>query len=264
MVLVLLYVFPLCLQAYELGAMGVRGNHEFEVIRWHHALSNGMKAPPIGGEHFHIACALSPREMKWIRNCPWYMSAASVAKAATTSSSSSGGGGAPPSSSPPDFSTSSSGGSQAPWNSLWSPKAPSPSSPSSGASGRLGPEDSEPGERESSDLARTLFVHAGFVAGLKMQRQNPRLMMNMRSILPDGSATAKHFSNWPWARLWDGPESVVFGHDADRGLQLYDRATGIDTGCVYGGRLTAYLLPEQKLVSVSAKRQYLAFKPKRT
>jgi hypothetical protein len=114
------------------------------------------------------------------------------------------------------------------------------------------------------DLARTLFVHAGFVAGLRMQRQNPRLMMNMRSILPDGTATAKHFSNWPWARLWDGPESVVFGHDADRGLQLYERATGIDTGCVYGGRLTAYLLPEQKLVSVGAKRQYLAFKPKRT
>lgn len=242
--------------------MGVRGNHEFEVIRWHHALANGMKAPPIGGEHFHLACALPPREMKWVRDCPWYISAASVAKAA---SSGSGASPAPPST-VPDFSTSSNSGSPAPWNSLWSPKPSSTSSSGAAAAaavgGGRGPEI--PSERESADLARTLFVHAGFVAGLKMQRQNPRLMMNMRSILPDGSATAKHFSNWPWARLWDGPESVVFGHDADRGLQLYDRATGIDTGCVYGGRLTAYLLPEQKLVSVGAKRQYLAFKPKRT
>jgi hypothetical protein len=75
-----------------------------------------------------------------------------------------------------------------------------------------------------------LFVHAGLVPGLKLPRQKPRLMINMRSILPDGTSTAKHFSNWPWARLWSGPETVVFGHDADRGLQLYDKAVGLDTG----------------------------------
>ena len=56
---------------------------------------------------------------------------------------------------------------------------------------------------------------------------------------------------------------MVFGHDADRGLQLYDRAVGIDTGCVYGGRLTAYILPEKKLVSVGAKRPYIAFRSRR-
>jgi hypothetical protein len=36
-----------------------------------------------------------------------------------------------------------------------------------------------------------LFVHAGFVSGVRLFRQNPRLMMNMRSILPDGTATSK-------------------------------------------------------------------------
>ena len=36
----------------------MRGNHEFEVIRWHNALKSGMKPPAIGGEHYHIACAL--------------------------------------------------------------------------------------------------------------------------------------------------------------------------------------------------------------
>ena len=40
----------------------------------------------------------------------------------------------------------------------------------------------------------TLFVHAGFVAGLKLSRQNPRLMMNMRSVLPDGTPHLVNFS----------------------------------------------------------------------
>jgi hypothetical protein len=111
----------------------------------------------------------------------------------------------------------------------------------------------------SKDLG-ALFVHAGFVSGIRLAKQNPRLMMNMRSILPDGTVTSKFFKVWPWARLWDGPQTVFFGHDADRGLQQYEHAIGLDTGCVYGGKLTACILPEKRFVSVNAKKQYFQYR----
>lgn len=116
---------------------------------------------------------------------------------------------------------------------------------------------------ESTEM-NYLFVHAGFIPGVKLTQQNPRLMMNMRSVLDDGTVTARNVVGCEWARLWKGPQTVVFGHDAYRGLQTYDHAVGIDTGCVYGGRLTALLLPENRLISVAAKRAYISPKRFRT
>ena len=62
----------------------------------------------------------------------------------------------------------------------------------------------------------------------------------------------------PWAKLWTGPRHVFFGHDAKRGLQFEQHATGLDSGCVYGKMLSACLLPSRKIISVNSKRVYVA------
>jgi hypothetical protein len=103
-----------------------------------------------------------------------------------------------------------------------------------------------------------LVVHAGLMPGLPLTEQNRDHLLNLRSIRNDGSGS-KRIEGAPWASLWPGPEFVVFGHDAIRGLQQHGHAVGLDAGCVYGGRLTALILPDRQFVSVKAAKSYLPF-----
>ena len=64
-----------------------------------------------------------------------------------------------------------------------------------------------------------------------------------------------------WYTLYHGPKTVIFGHDAPGGLvrwppQGRPLAVGLDTGCVYGGRLTAYHFESDTFHSVPARKIY--------
>lgn len=102
-----------------------------------------------------------------------------------------------------------------------------------------------------------LVVHAGLVPGIALERQEREYLLNLRSIRADGTPS-RRLDGTPWAERWPGPEHVVFGHDAVRGLQRHPFATGLDSGCVYGRELTALVLPAGELVSVPARRAYAA------
>lgn len=110
-----------------------------------------------------------------------------------------------------------------------------------------------------------VLAHAGLDPSLPLDRQDPWVVTHVRSIDAQGKPSEK----WgrPWAETYFGPEHIVFGHNARKLPQLHPFATGLDTGCVYGGRLTGMLLPhgekppnvaerEQCLISVPARAQY--------
>jgi bis(5'-nucleosyl)-tetraphosphatase (symmetrical) len=60
----------------------------------------------------------------------------------------------------------------------------------------------------------------------------------------------------PWDRHYRGTRPVVCGHWAARGLVRTDRVRSLDSGCVWGGRLTAWIAEEDRFVSVPARRAY--------
>ncbi len=59
-----------------------------------------------------------------------------------------------------------------------------------------------------------------------------------------------------WASEYRGQAMVVYGHTPIPEPDWLNRTVNIDTGCVFGGRLTALRYPEKELVSVPAARTY--------
>lgn len=100
-----------------------------------------------------------------------------------------------------------------------------------------------------------LLVHAGIVPNVELDQQNKTDMYYMRDITEDGKASYSA-KDRPWAKYYRGSEFIIFGHDAKRGLQKYDHALGLDTGCCYGNYLTAITYPEEELIQVKAKEVY--------
>jgi protein phosphatase len=59
-----------------------------------------------------------------------------------------------------------------------------------------------------------------------------------------------------WARDYRGAAKVVYGHTPMREAEWRNHTICLDTGCVFGGKLTALRYPEGELVSVNAARVY--------
>ena len=114
---------------------------------------------------------------------------------------------------------------------------------------------------------RLRVVHGGVVPGVPIDEQAERHLLYLRGIDDDGTPTERRDDGTVWGALYEGPPHVVFGHNARSEPQLHPWATGLDTGCVYGGALTALVLDRgaavppvrdrgDALVVVPARRTY--------
>src|SRR6266853_2789279 len=61
-----------------------------------------------------------------------------------------------------------------------------------------------------------------------------------------------------WASEYRGKATVVYGHTPVPEPEWLNNTTNIDTGAVFGGKLTALRYPEKEFVSVPAAREYSA------
>lgn len=104
----------------------------------------------------------------------------------------------------------------------------------------------------------TVFVHGGFLPNEPWQRQSAEVVTRIQSINSQGRPCkrAEAPDAPPWADLWSGPPFVVYGHTPRPEVYKLKWSVGIDTACVMGGCLTAYILPEKRFVQVKARRRY--------
>jgi serine/threonine protein phosphatase 1 len=99
------------------------------------------------------------------------------------------------------------------------------------------------------DLGDYLVVHAGLRPGRSLTDQDIKDLTEIRRVMVDDKEI-------PWFDVYNGNSTVIFGHWVFNEPVVRKNALGIDTGCVYGGRLTACVLPQRELISVPARRAY--------
>ena len=104
----------------------------------------------------------------------------------------------------------------------------------------------------------TLFVHGGFLPGIPWAGQDANTVTRIQVI--DSAGQPAKRTDCPtgelWADLWSGPPFVVYGHTPRPDIYKLKWSAGIDTACVMGGHLTAYVLPDRRFVQVRAKQRY--------
>ncbi|RSM56469.1 polynucleotide kinase-phosphatase [Actinoplanes sp. ATCC 53533] len=99
-------------------------------------------------------------------------------------------------------------------------------------------------------------------AGLKEAYQG-RASGRVRSFALYGETTGETDEyglpvRYPWARDYRGSAAVVYGHTPTPEPEWINNTICLDTGCVFGGKLTALRWPARELVSVPAAREYYA------
>ncbi|KAF9418065.1 hypothetical protein BGZ76_004457, partial [Entomortierella beljakovae] len=107
-------------------------------------------------------------------------------------------------------------------------------------------------------------VHAGIDPHRGILKQKPWVLINIRNLLKDGTPSRKKASGTGWTTEFNDIHHnqtptkqdfmVVYGHDAGRGLSVMRWSIGLDTGCVYGGRLTGYVVETGQILSVGCSR----------
>mgnify|MGYP003329147109 CR=1 FL=1 len=106
----------------------------------------------------------------------------------------------------------------------------------------------------------TVCVHGGFLPWLDWTVQPVEDIVEIQNVDPKTLEFGKrsHLTKGvSWQDKWQGPPFVVCGHTPRKDVYRTKAALCLDTGCVYGGRLTACELLSQKLIQVSALERYV-------
>lgn len=103
----------------------------------------------------------------------------------------------------------------------------------------------------------TLVIHAGLAPYKSLKEQSEEELTCIRIVDPITKTFVKRgHTGIPWHFYYEESERIIYGHNAAKSIKYKKNTIGIDTGCLYGEKLTAYILPDDKFISVKAKKTY--------
>src|SRR5439155_16023729 len=108
------------------------------------------------------------------------------------------------------------------------------------------------------DRGKLVLAHAGLRADLQ-GRQSKRV--EAFALYGETTGETDEFGlpvRGDWFADYHGSAAVVYGHTPVTEAKWINKTLNLDTGCVFGGRLTALRYPEGELLDVPAARVYCA------
>jgi len=110
------------------------------------------------------------------------------------------------------------------------------------------------------ELDSHIVVHAGVRPKVDLANQVIEDLVELRTLGPDRTDR----DGKPWYEEYEGEKTVLFGHWPAPLPRSGKKAIGLDTGCVYGYQLTAYLIETNQFASVNAFAAYDNSGPQKT
>lgn len=121
-------------------------------------------------------------------------------------------------------------------------------------------------------VGNIIAVHAGLRPGISLENQSKEDLMYLRytdskntlfSLKKVHKLGKEVLGAHLWTEYWKGPESIVYGHNVySRNYPYIEEPSpgvfcyGLDTGCCFGGKLTAWILENKEIVQVTAQKTY--------
>jgi diadenosine tetraphosphatase ApaH/serine/threonine PP2A family protein phosphatase len=102
------------------------------------------------------------------------------------------------------------------------------------------------------DLGSYAVVHAGLRPGIPLVEQSAEDLTELRTLGADRTSR----EGVPWYDVYANVQVILFGHWPAQEPRRGRFAIGLDTGCVYGYHLTAYVIETKQFLRVKANRAY--------
>lgn len=108
------------------------------------------------------------------------------------------------------------------------------------------------------DNGKLVIAHGGIRENLIGSSNRKKV----RSFVLYGDITGEVLDNGrplrrDWAKNYKGKAFIVYGHTPVRDVRFINNTVNVDTGCVFGGKLSAIRYPEKEIVSVKSHQLYV-------